>query len=159
MGQPDTERDRLGSEEHAERIERAFAEQAAAFEDPRFNRPFATGMEWLFEPLALGPEDLLLDVAAGTGQVARMLAPSVRTVIALDATPAMLAAGRAETDRDGLSNIVFQHGDAARLPFLDASFHIVVCRFAAPPLRGPQRYRSPRWRAACAPTDGWPWPT
>jgi SAM-dependent methyltransferase len=116
---------------HADRVQRSFLRQAVAFEEPRFNRPFATGMEWLFEPLRLATDDLMLDVAAGTGQAARALAPSVRSVIALDATDAMLAEGRAAAEKAGLRNIVFQRGDALALPFLDASFDVVVCRFAA----------------------------
>lgn len=114
----------------AERVQRSFVRQAAAFEDPRFNRPFATGMEWLWEPLRLTSGDLVLDVAAGTGQVARALAPSVRVVVALDATDAMLLEGRAAAEEAGLRNVVFLRGDAARLPFLDSAFDVVTCRFA-----------------------------
>jgi len=113
-------------ERHADRIEQAFTQQAGAFEDPRFNRLFTTDSEWLFERLALGPDDLVLDVAAGTGHVARSLAPKVRTVVALDATPAMLEQGR----RHGVPNVIFMRGDAAALPFVDDSFDVVVSRFA-----------------------------
>jgi SAM-dependent methyltransferase len=106
--------------------ERSFTQQAAAFEDPRFNRLFTTDSEWLFERLSLGADDLVLDVAAGTGHVARRLAPSVRAVVALDATRAMLEQGRAQAP----PNVLFVPGDAAALPFLDASFDVVVTRFA-----------------------------
>ena len=113
-------------ERHAEEIERAFSQQAAAFEDPRQNRIFTTDSEWLFERLPLGADDLVLDVAAGTGHVARRLAPRVRAVVALDATTAMLERGHGEAP----SNVLFVRGDAAALPFLDASFDAIVCRFA-----------------------------
>jgi SAM-dependent methyltransferase len=113
-------------ERHADRIEQAFTQQAPAFEDPRFNRLFTTDSEWLFERLPLGPDDLVLDVAAGTGHVARSLAPKVRAVVALDATPAMLERGR----RHGVPNVIFMRGDAAALPFVDDSFDVVVSRFA-----------------------------
>jgi SAM-dependent methyltransferase len=106
--------------------ERSFTRQAAAFEDPRFNRLFTTDSEWLFERLPVGADDLVLDVAAGTGHVARRLAPRVRAVVALDATPAMLEQGRAQAP----PNVIFTQGDAAALPFLDDSFDIVVTRFA-----------------------------
>jgi SAM-dependent methyltransferase len=111
---------------HADRVERAFSRQAAAFEDPRFNRLFTTDSEWLFERLALTREDLVLDVAAGTGHVARQLAPCVRAVVAVDVTVAMLEQGRAQ----GVPNVIFLRADAAALPFLDASFDVVVSRFA-----------------------------
>ena len=68
----------------------------------------------------------MLDVAAGTGHVARRLAPSVRAVVALDATRAMLEQGRAQ----GVPNVIFVQGDAASMPFLDGSFDMVVSRFA-----------------------------
>jgi ubiquinone/menaquinone biosynthesis C-methylase UbiE len=116
--------------EHRDRIEAAFTQQAAAFEDPHYNRIFTEDVKWLFEHLRARPDDLVLDVAAGTGHVARALAPFVRAVIALDATEAMLRTGKAEADEVALRNVVFQRGDADALPFLDATFDVVVCRFA-----------------------------
>jgi ubiquinone/menaquinone biosynthesis C-methylase UbiE len=118
------------SDDHARRVEQAFSLQASAFEDPRFNRVFTSDAEWIFAELPLSAQDLVLDVAAGTGHAARLLAPAVRGVVALDATAAMLAVGKAQADAAGLHNIVFARGDAAALPFLDASFDVVVSRFA-----------------------------
>jgi ubiquinone/menaquinone biosynthesis C-methylase UbiE len=115
---------------HRAAIQSAFSTQASAFEDPRFNRVFTLDAEWLFERLELRSEDLLLDVAAGTGHVSRALAPSVRCVVAFDATEEMLARGRVEADRAGLANVLFMRGDAVTLPFLDQSFDVVVSRFA-----------------------------
>jgi ubiquinone/menaquinone biosynthesis C-methylase UbiE len=116
--------------EHAARIERAFAAQAAAFEDARSNRPFTVDAAWMLEALAPTRHDLVLDVAAGTGIVARALAPAVRAVVALDATAAMLAAGHAAALEAGVRNVIFVRGDAHALPFLDGSFDVVVTRFS-----------------------------
>lgn len=116
--------------DHSEAIERAFSQQAEAFEDPTYNRLFTTDSDWLFERLPLSADDLVLDVAAGTGHVTRRMAPRVRAAIAVDATEAMLEAGRIEAKRAALRNIVFMRADAAHLPFLDGSFDIVVSRFA-----------------------------
>jgi SAM-dependent methyltransferase len=118
------------TEGHSDAVERAFTQQAAAFEDPRFNRLFTTDSEWLFDRLPLDPGDLVLDVAAGTGHVARRLAPRVRAVVALDATEAMLRQGAEQAEKAGITNIVFVRGDAAALPFLDETFDVVVSRFA-----------------------------
>jgi ubiquinone/menaquinone biosynthesis C-methylase UbiE len=125
--------------DHAAAVEQAFSRQAAAFEDERFNRAYATGAEWIFERLVLDGRELLLDVAAGTAQAGRSLAGRVRTVVAVDATTAMLVEGRAAADAAGVRNIVFQRGDAAALPFLDGSFDVVVCRFAVHHFERPDR--------------------
>lgn len=118
------------AEQHSEAIQTAFTQQAEAFEDPHYNRLFTADSEWLFDRLPLTEDDLVLDVAAGTGHVARRMAPKVRAVVAVDATEAMLEAGRIEAKRAALKNVVFMRADAAQLPFLDASFDIVVSRFA-----------------------------
>jgi ubiquinone/menaquinone biosynthesis C-methylase UbiE len=118
------------SDQHSAALERTFSQQAAAFEDRRFNKVFTDDVAWLFERLSLAPEQLALDVAAGTGHAARALAPFVRGVVALDATPAMLAVGKRAADRIGLRNVLFQRGDASALPYLEDSFDVVVSRFA-----------------------------
>lgn len=117
--------------EHSQRIERAFTTQAGAFEDPARNQVFTTEARWVFERLPLAGDDVVLDVAAGTGHAARQLAGTARTVVALDATEAMLARGQAEAAAEGRGNVLFMRGDAEALPFLDGSFDVVVSRFAA----------------------------
>jgi ubiquinone/menaquinone biosynthesis C-methylase UbiE len=111
-------------------VERAFTQQAPAFEDPEFNQLFTVDSDWLFERLELAEDDLVLDVAAGTGHVARGFAPHVRAVVAVDATAAMLERGWIEAKRGALRNVVFMHADATALPFVDGSFDVVVSRFA-----------------------------
>jgi SAM-dependent methyltransferase len=127
------------SADHAGAVERAFTQQAAAFEDPRYADIFVAPSGWMFAPLELRPDDLLLDVAAGTGHAARALAPSVRCAIALDATAAMLAEGKAAADRAGIRNLVFLRGDAAALPFPDGTFDVVVTRYAVHHFEAPER--------------------
>jgi ubiquinone/menaquinone biosynthesis C-methylase UbiE len=116
--------------QHASLTERSFTQQAPAFEDKRFNQVLTTESEWLYRSLPLTASDLLLDVAAGTGLAGRSLARGVRAVIALDATPEMLEVGRRVAIDEALTNVVFQRGDAAALPFLNESFEVVVCRYA-----------------------------
>lgn len=130
-GSEDSDVRSRSAQAQAGRIERAFSTQAAAFEDPRVNRPLVDDLEWLFERLAIGPDDLVLDVATGTGHAARLLARRARAVVGVDATAAMLQAGRASAERAGQCNLVFVRGDATALPFLDGSFDAVVSRFAA----------------------------
>jgi ubiquinone/menaquinone biosynthesis C-methylase UbiE len=117
--------------EHNQQIQQKFTTQAEAFEDPSRNQVFTSDARWVFERLPLTDSDVVLDVAAGTGHAARQLAASARTVVALDATTAMLTRGQAQAAAEGCDNVLFMHGDAAALPFLDASFDVVVSRFAA----------------------------
>jgi ubiquinone/menaquinone biosynthesis C-methylase UbiE len=118
------------SSDHAQRLHEAFTKQAAAFEDSRLNRVFTQDAEWLLQRLECRADDLLLDVAAGTGHAARELAGRVRAAVAVDVTPAMLAAGARAAREAGIENVVFQLGDATRLPFVEESFDVVVSRFA-----------------------------
>jgi ubiquinone/menaquinone biosynthesis C-methylase UbiE len=117
-------------QDHSEAVERAFTKQAPAFEDPEFNRLFTVDSDWLFDRLELAEDDLVLDVAAGTGHVARRFAPRVRVAVAVDSTKAMLDRGWIEAKRAALRNVVFMQADAAALPFVDGAFDVVVSRFA-----------------------------
>jgi ubiquinone/menaquinone biosynthesis C-methylase UbiE len=117
--------------DHAQQIEQAFTAQAEAFEDASRNQVFTSDARWVFDRLPLTGDDVVLDVAAGTGHAARQLAASARAVVALDATEAMLARGQAQAAEEGRDNVLFMRGDAAALPFLDGSFDVVVTRFAA----------------------------
>jgi ubiquinone/menaquinone biosynthesis C-methylase UbiE len=83
--------------------------------------------------LGLSPGDGVLDVACGPGNFARDFARAVGPeglVVGIDASRPMLARAVREARRESLDNLVFVHGDAAVLPFRDASFDAVCC-FAA----------------------------
>ena len=120
-------------------ILREFARQAGTFEDPRLNGAFTRHLQRLVDFARPDPEDVCLDVACGTGLIARALAVRTRHVTALDTTPQMLATGKAQADAEGVSTVVFQRGDAARLPFLDASFSLVISRFSLHHVAEPDR--------------------
>ncbi len=128
----------LTRSEQTELVRREFARQAGTFEDARVNGAFTMHLQRLVDFIGAGPEAVCLDSACGTGIVARALAPRVGHVTALDTTPEMLAEGKAQADREGVSNLVFQQGDAAGLPFLDASFDIVVSRFSLHHVASPE---------------------
>jgi SAM-dependent methyltransferase len=73
----------------------------------------------------------VLDVGSGVGATGLALAARGAAVVALDLTPAMLEAARAQAAARGLVNFETRLGDAATLPFPDASFDIVSCRVCA----------------------------
>jgi ubiquinone/menaquinone biosynthesis C-methylase UbiE len=91
--------------------------------EPLF-RPFG---EALLDRAALTDSDRLLDVACGTGIVARIAhqrSGGRPRVVAVDASPGMLAAGRSAT----AGAIDFREGDATRLPIGDDErFDLVTC--------------------------------
>src|SRR4051794_20155650 len=72
----------------------------------------------------------VLDLASGTGSVARHVAPLIGTegrVVALDVSPAMLAVGTAMPVSGG-AGIEWQEGDALSLAFPDQAFDLVLCQ-------------------------------
>ncbi len=85
-------------------------------------------MDWL----APRPEQRLLDVAGGTGDVAfRFLqrAPGARAVV-LDMTENMLREGRKRAEADSMADrLDWIVGDAMALPFEDASFDVYTISF------------------------------
>ncbi|MBW3549136.1 MAG: methyltransferase domain-containing protein [Actinobacteria bacterium] len=88
---------------------------------------FAEWAPHLVDMAEIGAGDAVLDVACGTGIVARTAADRVGTtgrVLGLDLNEAMLAvARRVRPDLD------WRHGDAGSLPFPDRSFDAVTCSF------------------------------
>lgn len=84
----------------------------------------------LLESVALAPGERVLDVACGTGVVARLAAQHVGAagqVTGVDIHPAMLSVAQLMAQQDGAA-IVWKEGDAVTLPFPDASFDVVLCQ-------------------------------
>jgi SAM-dependent methyltransferase len=85
--------------------------------------------EWapiLVDAAAVHPGDAVLDVACGTGVVARAAAERLAgegTVVGVDLNEAMLTVARRTA-----SQIEWRQGDACALPFPDAVFDVVLCQ-------------------------------
>lgn len=75
-------------------------------------------------------EDICLEVHAGTAEVSRSLAHRVRQVTVVDSSVEALTEGKRLADRQALTNLIFQRGDAAALPQLDRTFTLVLCHDA-----------------------------
>nr|WP_276612047.1 class I SAM-dependent methyltransferase [Kineococcus vitellinus] len=67
----------------------------------------------------------LLDVAAGSGNVAIPAAQAGARVVAADLTPELLEVGRADAERLGLE-VEWREADAEAMPFADGAFDVVV---------------------------------
>jgi SAM-dependent methyltransferase len=117
------------SDPHHAAIVDQFTRQAALFaKAPAMHGEEALAL--LVEAAGPRPEDETLDVACGPGSVVAVFAERVRHAVGLDATEAMLREARDLAKTRGLENVEWHLGDVYRLPFADAAFDIVSCRFA-----------------------------
>jgi ubiquinone/menaquinone biosynthesis C-methylase UbiE len=79
------------------------------------------------------PSERVLDVACGTGVVARIAATRVGpsgTVVGIDLNPGMLSVVRSVVSPDSRSGgqLQWQEASADKLPFPDGSFNVVYCQ-------------------------------
>jgi len=118
------------AESHRETTRREFAKQAPSFEAPGSIFRDRGLLDWIGEHVPVSPDDLVLDVAGGNGQLGRYLAESAALAVVVDLTREMLEIGAAAAASAGARNVLFAEGDAARLPFPDSQFDVVVSRFA-----------------------------
>jgi len=116
----------------ATRAAKQAARQAWALGD---YHTFATELVWdvgpvLVDACGIGPGQRVLDVAAGTGNVAIRAAEAGASVVASDLTPENFAAGRREAKARG-AEVEWVEADAEDLPFGDAEFDAVTSSFGA----------------------------
>lgn len=91
---------------------------------------FAPVAEQMVTGTALPPQARVLDIACGTGIVARTVAAHLHghgQITGLDLNPAMLRVARRASDAAGLE-IDWVQGNAQALPFPDAGFDLVFCQ-------------------------------
>ncbi|MFQ5958413.1 MAG: class I SAM-dependent methyltransferase [Alphaproteobacteria bacterium] len=86
----------------------------------------------LLDAAELAPGQAVLDLASGAGEPALSIARRIAlggTVTATDLVPDMLAGAKRRAAAAGLENLRFEIADMEALPFADAAFDRVVCRF------------------------------
>ena len=91
---------------------------------------FALWAAVLIERAVLQPGERVLDVACGTGIVARLAAPQVGShgqMTGLDLNPGMLAVACTLPPGAGAA-IDWREGSAGVLPFADATFDVILCQ-------------------------------
>jgi SAM-dependent methyltransferase len=84
----------------------------------------------LVEACGIGSGNVVLDVAAGTGNASIPAARAGAQVTASDLTPELLDAGRARAESEGLA-LEWVQADAEHLPFPDESFDFVISSIGA----------------------------
>lgn len=112
-------------------IKKEFTKQAEHFETYQkhcFSK--SAFNKWAIQQIGFSGNETVLEVAAGTCALGRMVSPYVKSIIELDATQAMLDVGKTEATKEGLQNLSFREGIAEKLPFANNTFDVVMSRLA-----------------------------
>ena len=101
-------------------------------QDPRWRR-------FLVSRVAVGPEDVVLDVATGTGAVALELVRRTGcSVVGVDQSPEMLAVARERIAAAAPGRISLEPARAEALPFVDESFDALTVTYLLRYVDNPQ---------------------
>ncbi len=106
------------------------ANPAEVYEDFAVRYQFRPFTEDLVERAAPRPGERVLDLACGTGIVARIIAAHIvpnGSVTGLDVSPAMLAVARGRAEAEGIA-ATWDQGDAAALPYAAGAFDLALCQ-------------------------------
>jgi len=110
--------------------QKAFSGQSKGFSKDGDTYADEADLQWMLADLPMSSDAAVLDVATGTGEFARALAPHVASVTGIDATDAMLETGERFVEQLEIPNTSFQKGIVQDLPFERESFDIVSSRYA-----------------------------
>lgn len=125
-------------------------EAAEAYESKFVPALFGEWAPLIVEAAGVAPGQAVLDVACGTGVVARAAADRMGgkgKVVGLDLNEAMLTVARRLRP-----DLEWRQGDAAELPFPDASFDVALCQSAL--MFFPDRAKALREMARVVTADG-----
>lgn len=103
---------------------------AAKYEQFQVPSVFGPLARLFLDRFPLTPGERMLDVACGTGIVARLAAPALGDeggITGIDLNAGMIAVA-AEQSRPEGAPIEWREGDAAALPFDDGAFDVVLCQ-------------------------------
>ena len=113
-------------------IQRRFDRAAASFDSADFvHQATREGLATRLEPLLLEPTTIL-DLGSATGATGRLLRKRFRRthIVSLDLSRSMLARGK--DCKSWFTRASFVQGDASHLPFVNASFDVVVANQLLP---------------------------
>lgn len=88
--------------------------------------------QMIIEHAGIGPGDRVLDIGSGTGDPAISIGLALQgkgSITACDLTPEMLVKARDRSVNVGIEVMDFTTADMSALPFADASFDCITCRF------------------------------
>jgi ArsR family transcriptional regulator len=140
----DAEALRLVLEKRRDRLRSYFDEMAG-----RFGREYIPGRSWqgLAEALlAIMPPMVIADLGAGEGTFSQLLARRAESVIAVDNSEKMIAAGKALARKYRLKNIEYRCGDMESLPISDGEVDVAFFSQALHHAAHPARAVAEAWR-------------
>jgi SAM-dependent methyltransferase/predicted alpha/beta hydrolase family esterase len=87
--------------------------------------------ERLRAAMVVDPADRILDIGCGSGQTTRdaARAATLGSALGVDISEEMLERARGRSAEAGVSNVVFERGDAQTHPFPAAHFDLIISRF------------------------------
>ncbi|WP_284036616.1 class I SAM-dependent methyltransferase [Neobacillus sp. 114] len=111
-------------------VQQQFAKNPEKYRDEKL---FAAGQELdvMVKAVTLTGEENVLDIGTAAGHTALAFAPFVKKCMGVDITEEMVKVATDYAKERGCENVTFQQADAESLPFPDAMFDIVTCRYAA----------------------------
>ncbi len=115
----------------AKRSSKEQFDRQAEFYDDQWARWSDESLRVMFSMYEPNRNDVVLDVATGTGYTAMALAPMVNHVVAADISTGMLAQAQGNASARELTNITYCEAAAELMPFKDESFTLITCRIAA----------------------------
>lgn len=116
--------------QNLDKIQASFALQAETFESKNMSFSKQEYLDYTIRSIEPQKSDAVLEVASGTCACGRAMAPFAASVVCVDATPAMLDAGRKFAIEEGIENMNFINAFVEDLPFSDNSFDIVMTRLS-----------------------------
>jgi len=112
-------------EEHAAR----FDDHATAYDESQDSEKYRACASLVVKHASPEPDDVVLDLGAGTGAIALALAPDAERVIGRDISAGMMDEARTKADEVGIDNLALAEG-SFREPAVDDPVDIVVLNFA-----------------------------
>lgn len=104
-------------------------ERVEAWEEVAVTDAFRALRDRVLELADPEPDDLAVDLGAGTGLLALSLAPHVAELVAVDISSRMLERLGEHAREEGIDNIAFVEADLRRLPLADESATLVVSNY------------------------------
>lgn len=110
-----------------------------AWEEVAATQAFRSLRQHILNVADPSPDDVAVDLGAGTGLLTIALARNVRHVVAIDISPAMLTRLRQHADEQRVTNLSYVEADLRSLPLEDESVTLAVSNYTFHHLTDPDK--------------------